>query len=322
MQGQINLQKSMITTALIFTFAGALARAQILDQNLELSLRTKVALSVIETNLKMENKTEGYLLSAQEEKIQDNRVYRTVTLQHAGADTAQLLISAPKGFENSGRRFPVVFISAGFFSGMNTVKLLKAHDDMILVGYEYPTNLEAVKRDPSLLPKAIRVVPGQLALGLEWIAKQSWVRPNNIHVVGVSLGTLFFPVSLKLAERRGTLVRSTAFLYGGAHPRPVLENLLKDQLSEEILSGLLDVVDVVAALYDPRLYLPLLRGPFLTVYGSDDQVFPKSTSLQQHLLLSEPKETAEVLGPHIDVNETRAIEETTLILDHFIQKQM
>jgi hypothetical protein len=318
---KMSLPKSMFLTAMIFTFAGVLAKAQFLDE-IDASIKAKVALSVVETNLKLENKQEQFQVTETTQHLENGRVFRTVTLNHSGVDTAQLLISAPADFESSKRRFPVVFISAGFFSGMNTVKLLKAYDDLILVGYEYPTQLDAIKKDPSLLPKAIRVVPGQLALALEFLARQAWAKANNIHVVGVSLGTLFFPVALKLAEKRGFTARSTSFLYGGAHPRPVLENLLKNHLPNEALSHVLNIVDGVASVYDPRLYLPLLRGPFLTIYGSKDQVFPKSTSLQQYLLLPDPKETFEIPGSHIDVNQPEAIEQTTKILDDFIQRQI
>jgi hypothetical protein len=316
----LSFSKSVLITALIFTFAGVLARAQF--EHVDTALKSKLAISVVETNLKLDNKQERFQVTQSEDSVEGQRVFRKVTLHHSGADSAQLLISAPLGFDTANRRMPVVFVSAGFFSGMNTVRLIKANEDLIIVGYEYPTSVDEVKKDISLLPKAIRVIPGQLALSLEWLATQPWAKGNNIHVVGISLGTLFFPVALKLAENRGFYARSTSLLYGGAHPRPVLENRLKDQLSKDVLNNLLNIVDGVSGLYDPRMHLPLLRGPFLTIYGSEDQVFPKSTSLQQHLLLQDPKETYEVKGPHLDVDKTEAIEEVTRILDDFLQRQI
>lgn len=284
--------------------------------------QSEVALQVIEANLKLDSKVEQMQTQQIEDRVENGRIFRKATLHHSGVETTQILISAPADFETSGKRYPIVFVSAGFYSGMDSIKLFQHRADVVYVGYQYPTTIELIKQDPSLLPKSIRLVPGQLALIMEWLNQQSWSRTNHLHIVGVSLGTLFFPVSLKLAERRGIVVRSTSLLYGGAHPRPVFENALKDQLPADVLEGVLQVSDVITAPFDPRIYLPLLRGPFLTIYGTQDEVFPKSTSLQQYVLLPEPKQIHYVEGPHIDVNQPGVIKQAVDILERFLDDQL
>lgn len=305
------------TFVVLFTISPAFAQSE------GEYLRAQLALKLVQDSLQLNDRDLKLSVTGQSDSVQRNRVYRTMTLNHPAAGTIRLLISAPWGFEKAGTRFPVVFISAGFLTGANAIRLLPDdRKDLIIVGYDYPTTEEQIKNDPSILAKAIRIVPGQLALTLEWLKDQPWANPYSIHPVGVSLGTLFLPIALKLAEARGFIPRTTSLLYGGAHIQPVLEQLLGNSVSPQIAKPMIDLILNVTAPYDPKMYLPTLRGPFLHISGAEDDVFPRSTSVMQFVLLPQPKETHEIPGPHIDPSRPEIVNQTAEIFLQFLNRNL
>lgn len=236
------------------------------------------------------------------------RDYYQLEFSHEVVKTVRLMISGPKDFMQNSQRYGSLFLSAGFFVGMHSIGLIDNPGDLVLIGFEYPSTMDMIKKDPSVLFKTIRVVPGQMALALEWIQKQTWV--SNLSVMGVSLGSLFMPSGLRLAEMRGFTPHSTIFAFGGAHIIPVIEQKLKPEMSPMVLKLTLNFFANLASLHDPKIHLASLKGPFLAIYGDQDEVFPKESSLLQYDLLQGDKEIFWVKGLHIDTNKPDVIKDT------------
>lgn len=285
-------------------------------------LRAQLALKLVQENLRLDEKDLKFKVVKTTETEENGRLLRKVSLNHPEAGTANILINAPRDFDKADKRFPVIFITAGFVTGSNAIRFLPTRDDLILIGFDYPTTPEEIQKDPSLLTKAIRIIPGQMALTLEWLKEQSWTNPYSIHPVGVSLGSLFLPISLKLAEARGFIPRSTSLMFGGAHLQPVLETLIGGNVPPQVAKPTIDLILSVTAPYDPKMYLPLLRGPFLHVFGSDDNIFPRSTSVMQFVLLPQPKESHEIQGVHIDPSQPQIVKEAAEIFLRFLEKNL
>lgn len=286
-------------------------------------MRAQLALKLVQENLRLDQKNLKLSVVQQTESEENGRVLRRVSLTHPEAGDTNILISAPVDFDKANFRYPVVFISAGFITGANAIRFLpNDRMDLVIVGFDYPTTPEKIKADPSALPKAIRIIPGQLALVMEWLKEQAWANPYSIHPVGVSLGSLFMPIALKLAEARGFLPRSTTFMFGGAHIQPVLESLIGNEIPTQSAKSIIDLIVNFTAPYDPKMFLPLLRGPFLHVYGTEDDIFPRSTSVMQFVLLPQPKESKEIIGAHIDPSRPKIVKEAAEIFLQFLDRNI
>lgn len=250
----------------------------------------------------------------------DGRDYYQLLFTHSVMKNIRILISGPQGFLANNKKYPVLFMSAGFFSGMASVALVENPGDMILVGFEYPSNMDMIKKDPSLLFKTIRLVPGQIALTLEWLKSQTWAS-DKLSVMGVSLGSLFMPVSLRLAELRGVTTTSTIFAFGGAHILPVVEQkLVAEGMSPLATKLTVKLIGNMTSLHDPKIHLSSLTGPFMTIYGDQDEVFSRETSLMQYDLLQGQKEIHWVHGQHIDTNRPDIIQETMTKAKEFLDR--
>lgn len=248
----------------------------------------------------------------------DGRDYYQLQFSHPSVKIVRLMISGPKGFLAGVKKYPVLFISAGFFVGMSSIGLVDNPGDLVLVGFEYPSTMDQIKKDPALLFKTIRIVPGQMAFSLEWIKSQAWAS-DKVSVMGVSLGSLFMPSGLRLAELRGFVPSSTIFAFGGAHIVPVVEKKLLNELNPLALKLALNFIANLTSLHDPKLHLPSLHGPFLTIYGTQDEVFPRESSLLQYELLQGEKEIHWVNGSHIDTNKPEVIKDTMTKVLEFLR---
>jgi hypothetical protein len=235
-----------------------------------------------------------------------------VVLESPGTELrpTHLLISGPAGFNNSEQRLPVMFISSGFTSGMKTISLIPNPREWILIGYEYPTSFDQIADDLSQIPKSFRQVPGQLSLALLWISGQAWTSCDDLVYMNVSLGTLFAPISLAMAQDAGVRVSRTVFAFGGSEISPVLTNGLKDKIPEANIRMIAQLADTLTVLHDPKLHLPDLLGQFLVIRGEFDQVFPYESSQTLEQLLPMPKEIRVVSAPHIEPDRSDIIEQT------------
>ena len=242
-------------------------------------------------------------------------------LHNSNSGETQILVSGPKGFTQSPNAFSTLFISAGFMSGQSTVGLVENPGDTILVGYQYPFDKHQIQADPSLLYKSMLLVPGQMALAISWLSKQSFVNTNKFHVMGVSLGSLLLPVTLRLNQMQNVIPTSTLLCFGGSEYGLVFDHVLSQIVKEKILRGaLVNGLANLLAPYNPKLHLPHLQGPFFTLYAEEDQIFPKVASLEQFALLPEPKEMHWITGPHIDVDQPEQIAKTMELIKEFIAK--
>jgi hypothetical protein len=250
-----------------------------------------------------------------------SREYHQMTFSSLGSGDVQILISGPKGFQNSPKPYQTLFLAGGFMTGQGTVDLVGDPGETILVGYQYPFSKEQIQADPSLLYKSIHLVPGQIALALSWLSKQSFVNPQNFHVMGVSLGSLLLPVALRLDQIQKVVPTSTLLCFGGSEFGLVFDHVLKNVISDSFVRGaLVNGLANLLAPYNPKLHLPYLQGRFFTLFAEQDQIFPTGSSLEQYNLLPEPKEIHWISGPHIDVDQPEQIQKTMAEVNTFLRK--
>lgn len=225
--------------------------------------------------------------------------------------SVQLFLRGPAGFLTAtDYSYQTLFIASGFFTGASGVQLLGDIPKTVVIGYEYPYSTASILQDPAKLLHTFRVTAGQIALSLKWVTQQKWVKPNKTIAMGVSLGGLFLPTALHIAQEMNVSVSHVVFGFTGADLKAILTNNLKDQVSTNIADSLSFVIPAVNALNDPQLHLPYLKGQFLVVHAEQDQVIPREATEELFDLLPQPKSKIMLQGKHIDTTQTELIMQT------------
>lgn len=271
-------------------------------------LSAEASLQILSANLKFDSAEEKASLAHHQTWIENGRRFTLMKLQAPEAGEFHVLVNSPA---DQQQKLPALVLFSGFQAGMESAKLIPNPGNLIVIGYHYPFSKEQAEKDPSLVLKMIRLAPAQMALALHWIQNQELIIADQVHVMGVSLGSLFLPVSLKLAEIKNFFPASTIFAYSGVGIQSVLANNMGNSFGLENLF----------LLHDPELYLPSLKGPFNCIYGQNDSIFPFETSVRQYGLLNGSKEVHWIPGGHIDLGKPELIEKTSAILIDFLNRQ-
>lgn len=245
--------------------------------------------------------------------------YVEIVLEGDGVGTIRLMLKGPRGFYKSkDRRARGLFVASGLFAGRETVKVVNNLENMVIIGYEYPYSAEQMGRQPNLIYEFMRLTSAQIAASLQWVTERGFQNPYELYSIGVSLGGLFLPSSLHIAQTIGVPVKGAVFAYTGADLTPVVAQGLASKTSKQGIQLGVGAIQVLTLLHDPKLHLPFLRGSFLTIRGDADQVFPISSSVRLEELLPEPK-TAEVLpGGHINTDQPELINKTQDLIKNWL----
>lgn len=235
-----------------------------------------------------------------------------LTLGSAKLGPIRLFMRGPRGFlQDTSHKFRALFLASGFLTDKSAVRLLADEPQTVVIGFVYPASLADLKRDPARAPAMlfdfIRKTPLEIAAALAWLSERPWLKRQSLTAIGVSLGGLFLPASLHIAQSLGTPVAGTVLAFTGAHLPPVLELQLKPLLPPDVLEQVLRLAANLTALVDPKLHLPLLSGNFLALRSDRDQVFPRESSQILEDLLPQPKQIVVFQGGHVDVDQPALI---------------
>jgi hypothetical protein len=230
-----------------------------------------------------------------------------ITLTHPTSGKVRLLLKGVEGFrEQRSQRFKTLLLVSGFDTGAASVRLLGDIPNAVLVGFQYPFGLEDFEKNPQAFLEFFRRTPAHIALALQWLSGQPWVDRQGLVAVGVSLGGIFLPSSLFLAQKLGAAPSHTIFICTGAD----LKQIAKIHLEGMIASRADDLGRAItwATLpLNPQIYLPLLSGNFLSLRTDHDQTIPLASSLRLESLLRGPLTVQVLAGPHIDVDQDDVI---------------
>lgn len=243
----------------------------------------------------------------------------SVTLEDGKLGRFRLLIDGPSGFATGSKKYPILFVSAGFFSGTAPIKLFKDTGDFILAAFEYSPDPEKLIRTPDALARTVAQVPGRLYLSVKWLTQQGWYDTGHLHILGVSLGSLYLPVAVRLLQTDGFEIASYNTAFGGGDVRGPLTSVLRESLGERETRLVADLITNVTAPFDPSIYLPNILGMKLVIHGSEDQTFRADSRERLDRALKGPKMTCVIQGGHIDVDKPTEIGLTMAILRPWLQ---
>ncbi len=231
----------------------------------------------------------------------------TVELGGEGVSSYKIHIRHPQATK-SVRDMPVLFIVAGITSNEATLDLFPRQDGVILVVFEYDLDKSSPLDMIQQLPEAIASTPVQIASSIRWIQAQSWAKREKFNTIAISLGSLFLPLSQRIAQYNGLRIDATVFAYGGADLSVFVESYLAPRIGHKELEITLEILTPLLRPFDPSIHLPLLRSNFLVIHATDDEVIPKAASERLTELAPEPKELVYIQGGHINSDRWDLIE--------------
>ena len=175
---------------------------------------------------------------------------------------------------SSNKRYVTLLVASGIYTGKDSIALLAQLPNVVLVGIDYPDTIQRVLNDPQTAFQFLRRTPGDIALSLEWLSRQPWVEGRGPSAMGVSLGGLFLPVALRMAQKLGVNIPRSIFAFTGADLMTIATNNLKDAVGADMLPTVLKLIAGLTYLDDPQMHLPFVPGNHLVVRSDNDQNNP------------------------------------------------
>lgn len=291
--------------ALLFCLTLALAAPSARAQD---AFKAEIIAQLMKQDLGLDRDPVGRV-SGIRSSIENGFEFVEVTLEHERLGATRLLLRGPAGFLlRRDRSLATLLLVSGFFTGKQSVRLLGTGGDEVVAGLEYPHGIEDFTRDPGSVLQMVRKTPGQIALALNWLVRQPWVRTGRLVPVGVSLGGLFLPSALALAQKSGSGPLPAVFVCTGAHLTPILESHLRGRAPEPLVRAFVHAMANLTSLHDPKVHLPFLEGSFLSLRTESDEVIPLESSLKLEELLPGPKKSVVLPGPHINEGRDEIIQ--------------
>lgn len=282
---------------------------------------SEVALFAMMQDLGLDSNSEAQIQSLQ--VVAENQIDRVrLTLQFPKLPVIRLYLSGPHNFLNSEKALNTVFVMAGFLTGAENTLLLGEIKDTVVISYDYPFSPQQVLKDPGVLIQISRTTPGQAALALKWISKQTWTSLKKTSCLGVSLGGLFLPASLRMAGQLGIEVPNSVFAFTGSSVKDILNFNLLTTMDSTSAAQLAEVLSALALFAEPKLHLPFLKGRFLVLRSNQDSVFPSSSTDQLLDLLPNPKTQICFQGGHVNADQKELIEKTKSSMAHWLQADL
>jgi hypothetical protein len=242
----------------------------------------------------------------------------SVTLSHPTSGIIRILIKGPRGFrKGSPGHLSTLLLVSGFATGSESVRLLGDIKNTVLIGFQYPFGLADFEREPKTIFEFFRRTPAQIALTLQWLSEQPWVDSQALTTVGVSLGGIFLPSSLYLAQKLGAGPSHVVFVCTGADLQQIVGANLKNVV--EARAGDIGRALTAATIpLNPTIYLPYLSGTFLSLRTDQDQTIPAASSIKLESLLQGPLTVQVLRGPHINVDQDQVIEQVKLSIQNWL----
>ena len=213
----------------------------------------------------------------------------------------QISVPSSVNFDASASlsKYPVVVLLSGIHTGDKLLNLINDQSEVVVISFQYPLAKPLNQQPIKDVLEGIYETPKQVAALLSWLNDQNWINKFQMHVMGISLGTLFLPLSQRIAQSWGTYINSSIFAYGGGDLKSFIRFGFEDSLDSGQVLTLVDSLQVVTAFLEPKNHYPSLQGRFLVVEGTNEDVFPTWSVEALRYGIPEPKDIRYIEGPHI-----------------------
>lgn len=222
----------------------------------------------------------------------------------------------------SNEPLPVLLVLGGHRTGSDAVDLFGNVGRRAVVALDYPYGgPERVKGIAGVL-KAISparqafldTVPA-VSLTTDWLLGQDWVNPDELVIVGASLGVPFAAT----AAARDTRIKGAVLVHGAADNRLWLQRQVERRIDSTFLHRPLGTILYWLA-YGPVLDTPertaqISPRPVLIIGARNDERTPAGQTEQLFAAAREPKRLRWTDGRHVQPGRNDVIEELLRIAD-------
>lgn len=209
----------------------------------------------------------------------DGIVQKRVQLESSTGLRVNMRVVRPE--TGAGRRLPVVIVMGGEGTGKDAVDLVGAPQGVAYIALDYPYDgdqeLDAFWESMAAIPgiqQAFLDSPPAMSLALDWALQQDWVDPDNVELVGASLGVPFTAVAGAIDSR----FTRVWLLHGGAENLPWVMHVGRRYVENEFLRGLLAraaLLLVYGKSFETLEWIPeIAPRPLVIVAARDDDFVP------------------------------------------------
>jgi surfactin synthase thioesterase subunit len=236
-------------------------------------------------------------------EVTHKRQIEHVTLHASGLGDIGMAISLPDPLPPG--KMPVLILLGGLGTAENNLHHMPGAGNNAVISYDWPLPVGAPSgfgflfRMPFLYSDVMGI-PGQIASGVEWAAKQPWADEDRISILGFSLGAMATPAAQDLIQQSHYRIHSTIIAYGGAplsaafaadpHIRPALMRYMLAPFLALLLHPL-----------EPETHLQNLEGSFLILEGKNDDLISEPLRDRLRDAVPQPKTIVDFEGNHMGV---------------------
>ncbi len=233
--------------------------------------------------------------------VREGRRLESVVLDAGTLGEVRLAVSFPEPMPEGP--LPVLIVLGGLPTGAENLSLIPEAGNNVLVGYDWPISVAPPKASTFLLQapglyRDVMRMPGQGATAIVWAAGQPWADGRRVSLLGFSMGALAAPAVQRLAEQAGQPVGWTILAYGGAPLSALLASNpnIQPEWLRHVLGGL---AGFLLGPLEPEAHLPYVRGNFLVLEGTDDELITAEARARLRDAVPEPKDIVTFPGDHM-----------------------
>lgn len=213
------------------------------------------------------------------EASSDGIVQKLVRLESSTGLRVNMRVVRPR--TAPGQTLPVIIVMGGEGTGKDAVDLVGVPEGVAYLALDYPyegdQELDAFWESLTAIPgiqQAFLDSPPAMSLALDWALQQAWVDPENVELVGASLGVPFTAVAGALDDR----FTRVWLLHGGAENVPWVMHVGRRYVENEFLRGLLSraaLLLVYGNSFETLDWIPeIAPRPLVIVAARDDDFVP------------------------------------------------
>jgi len=217
---------------------------------------------------------------------------------------------------------PVLLVLGGHRTGSDAVELFGNVGARAVVAldypYEGPEKVKGIGPVLSTIPLArqgfLDTVPA-VSLVVDWLLEQAWVDPDQVVIVGASLGVPFAAT----AAARDRRITGAILVHGAADNRLWLEHQVSRRVDAEVLHYPLGTILYWLA-YGPVLNTPeraaqISPRPVLIIGAKNDERTPSGQTELLFAAVNDPKKLRWTGGRHIQPGRNEVVSELLRIAD-------
>lgn len=221
---------------------------------------------------------------------------------------AEFFKRTPRGPE--AQAWPTLVLLSGLHIGKNSLDLVPPIKGLSVVTMDYPFDMaRPTEKIIEALPKDYLRIQAQVMALFLWLKSIPEVDADKIVSLNISFGSFVVPQALVSLQKFGFVPAATVFAFGGSDFISVLEyHLAKKNLDPQVQDLARVQLSRLKKQIRPEQHLPRLKGPFLVVLGTEDEVVPPSVSRSTFNALQEPKTLLELPVGHINSDQPEIIQ--------------